>query len=496
MSKKNFDNSSSYGKIMVLMGIILLGPLSVLPFFPEEKNYMWAFLIPAFLSILCGFVTNLILGHRAVNSEEVYTMKTASMEVLFIWFYGFFLGALPFCFGNQLSFIGALFESVSGWTTTGLSVMYVDRIPSIYLFYRGYMQFVGGLGFVMIIVMFVQGKQSMGLFNAEGHPDKLVPNLKKTARVIFIMYFSFLLIGIILYTIFEMNLLDSIVHAMCALSTGGFSNEVDSIGAYDSVYIEGITVFLMIIGTTNFAVLLLLTKGKIRQVLKVSEVKFMFGLIGFFVPLLSAVLAFTTYTRVGEGVRHAIFNVVSALSTSGFSTVSYTEWPASTHAILILLMIIGGGIGSTAGGIKMTRVYIAMRVMRGNLKKRISSGRYVQNLYFYKSQGKTYIDRELEGETISFILFYLFIFFCGSFLVTITENVGFTEAMFDFASSLGTVGLSIGITNPNTKDLTLIVEIIGMILGRLEIFIVLLGIMFSFNSILQKVSKIRIKIHG
>lgn len=496
MIKKFLVSSNSYGKIMMLMGIILIGPIMVIPFYPDESKFALAFILPAGLSIIFGGLTNIFQKQKTMNTEESYTMKTASIEVLFIWFYGFFLGALPFFLGNQLNFIKALFESVSGWTTTGLSVVNVEQIPSIYLFYRGYMQFVGGLGFVMIMVMFVQGKQSMGLFNAEGHPDKLMPNLKKTARVIFLMYFVFLLIGILSYSLFGMTLLDAVVHAMCALSTGGFSNKADSIAAYKSIYIEGVTVFLMIIGTTNFAVLLLLSKGRIKQVIRVSEVRFMFGVLGFFIPLVSALLVFTTYTNAGDGLRYSIFNVVSALSTSGFSTVNYMYWPGSTHAILILLMIIGGGMGSTAGGIKMSRVYLAMRIMKGNLKKRVSSGRYMQNLFYYKAQGKAYIDKDLESETISFILFYLVIFFCGSFLITITENVGLSDAMFDFASSLGTVGLSIGLTNPNTNELTLLVEIVGMILGRLEIFIVFMGAIFGVKGLVSKLIVIKKRIHG
>ena len=125
--------------------------------------------------------------------------------------------------------------------------MDVREVPKIYLFYRSFMQYCGGLGFVMLMVMLVQGKQSMSLYSAEGHPDQLTPNLGKTARTIFIMYFGYFLIGTIAYKCFGMSLFDSVNHAMCALSTGGFSTKFDSIGAYNSIGIEAVTIFLMII---------------------------------------------------------------------------------------------------------------------------------------------------------------------------------------------------------------------------------------------------------
>lgn len=153
--------------------------------------------------------------------------------------------------------------------------------------------------------------------------------------------------------------------------------------------------------------------------------------------------------------------------------------------MMIVLMIIGGGIGSTAGGMKLTRVYIMLRLLSKNMKKRLSSSRVVNNPYFFRAQGKTFIDQSLESDTIAFILFYLIIFIAGSLLLTLTASCSLSDAMFEFASSLGTVGLSIGITGPYTNNATLIVEMIGMLLGRLEIFIVIIGI----HNIIKEVTR-------
>lgn len=461
---------------MLLIGLLLFIPLIVIPFYPEDTKYMISFLIPSFSSVILGAIMCCIGKKDDGNLERNLTTQYSSLTVLFAWAWGIVIGAIPFVLSNQLTIVQALFEAVSGWTTTGLSVMDVTTSSHIFLFHRSFMQFCGGLGFVMMMVMFVQGKQSMNLYNAEGHPDKLMPNLKKTAQTIFFMYSQLLIFGVIIYRIAGMGFFDGICHTMCALSTGGFSTKLNSIGEYQSFPIELITIVLMIIGTTNFAVLLLMAKRKWKQVFHVSEVRFMFLILLIFIPLMGLSLSSSLNMSIGEGLRHAFFDIVSALSTTGYSTMSYSTWPSFSIGILILMMLIGGGIGSTAGGIKLTRVYLMLRQALQNIRKRLSSSRNVKIPYYIKAQGKTVIDSDLLSDTTGFVMCYSLIFIIGTLLLTLTANCSLTEAMFEFASSLGTVGLSIGITSPTTGAATLIVEMFGMLLGRLEIFIVLIGI--------------------
>lgn len=482
--KRKFSECSSYGKLMLLVGTLVTAPLLVLPFYPEDAIYALSFALPALGSALLGVVFCLFGKRDSDGSFEWQaTMQRGSLTVLFAWAWGTVVGAAPFVLGGYLSVVQALFEAVSGWTTTGLSVMDVSITPHIFLFHRSFMQFCGGLGFVMMMIMLVQGKQSMNLYNAEGHPDKLMPNLKRTAQIICLMYNGFLVMGVAAYRVAGMNLFDGINHTMCALSTGGFSTRLNSIGEYHSLSIEIITIVLMLIGTTNFAVLLLFAKGKWRQVIRVSEVRFMFLLLAVFVPLTAISLSTGLGMSIGEGLRHAAFDVSSALSTTGYSTMSYTSWPPFAIGILILMMLVGGGIGSTAGGIKMSRVYIMLRLAWGNIRKRLSPSREVVALHYYKAQGKTSIDSSLASDTMGFVVCYLALFIAGALLTTITANCSLTEGMFEFASALGTVGLSIGLTGPTTGAGTLIVEIFGMLFGRLEIFIILIGIYSGFSVI-------------
>lgn len=465
---------SNRGKLMVMIGLLVIAPVAILPFYPRDIGYAIYFLLPGLLSILAGGLV-CAFGKRETyfSSDRLKAQQHSNNTVLFTWFWGIGVGAMPFFLSGQLKFVQAIFESVSGWTTTGLSVIDVTQTSHIFLFYRSFMQYCGGLGFVLMMVMLVTGKRSMDLFNAEGHPDKLMPNLKQTAQTIFEMYIIFLILGTAAYVVCGMPLFDSLCHAMCSLSTGGFSTKLNSIGEYHSLPIEIITTLLMLIGTTNFAVLLLLLRGKWRQAFQVSEVRFLFLLLFLFVPLMA--LPLSGSMGFGAGLRHALFNAASALSTTGYATMSYENWPSFTIGLMILLMLIGGGIGSTAGGLKLTRVYLILRMIGLNVKRKLLSQRCVDAPTYVKAQGRTKIDGELCSDTVGFVGCYLLLFLAGALLLTLTAGCGLETAMFEFASALGTVGLSIGLTGPMTNNATLIVEMIGMILGRLEIFIVLTG---------------------
>ncbi|MGO5052408.1 TrkH family potassium uptake protein [Lachnospiraceae bacterium LCP25S3_G4] len=491
--KERFRDGSVYGKLMISVGIIVFIPTLTILFYPEESVYIIDFLIPSMGSVILGILLCMRKGKTGCN-EDYLSLSQGSITVLFIWGYGIFMGAVPFVLSNQLSLIQALFESVSGFTTTGLSVMDVSVTPHIFLFHRSFMQFCGGLGFVLVTLIFMQGKQAMSLYSAEGHPDQLTPNIGKTARTIFQMYVMLLCVGIILYVMAGMGIFDSIIHTMSSLSTGGFSSKGNSIGDYNSAPIEFITILLMLIGATNFAVLSLIMKRKWKQVLKISEIRFTGLLLMIVIPLIACSLFGTVYTTLTESTRASIFNVVSALSTTGYATTTYDTWPQFSIGSLIVLMLIGGGIGSTAGGMKLTRVYLMLRMLKDNFKKRMVSSRSISKSYYYRAQGKTCMESSMILDTMGFITCYLIIFLIGSLLITCTANCTLGEAMFDFASSLGTVGLSIGLTGPNTDSLTLLVEMIGMMLGRLEIFIVFIGIHSLFSSCFEAFRiKVRIK---
>jgi trk system potassium uptake protein TrkH len=480
---------------MFLTGLLIALPLLTLPFYPQERQYASAFYFPAIGSIVIGiFVCALRKDTDDTSVEWQSSMQRSSLTVLFAWGWGILVGAVPFIISAQLHWVQAIFESVSGWTTTGLSVMDVTATPHIFLFHRSFMQFCGGLGFILMMMLLVQGKQSMNLYNAEGHPDKLKPNLRKTVQTIGLMYGGFLVAGTTAYVVSGMDLFEALCHAMCALSTGGFSTKLNSIGEYASLPIEAVTIVLMLIGTTNFAVLQLIITRKWRKTSRVSELRFLFLLLIVFIPIVGFSLIGNLGMSFGEGFRHALFDITSALSTTGYSTMGYITWPPLAIGVLILMMLIGGGMGSTAGGIKLSRIYIMLRAVWQNVQKRFLPARSIQSSYYYKAQGRELIDMPLVADTLGFVGSYMILFVIGTLLMTITANCTLLEAMFEFASALGTVGLSIGLTGPATNSATLFVEMVGMVLGRLEIFIVLIGLYSGFGVIRRSVSRYRIRV--
>ena len=457
----------------LIISVILLMPLTVLPFYKEDIKYAWAFLVSSGISACISAIICIIESRLKIRNRGT---RLSSSVILFIWVYAVVAGALPLFITGQLNVLQSLFESVSGWTTTGLSVMAAEKIPHIIVFHRCFMQYCGGIGFVLMMLAVIKGKNTADLYCAEGHNDYIKASLWKTARSIVYIYLLMLTAGVIMYKAAGMTFFDSIMHAMTALSTGGFSTKSDSIGAYKSVAVEAVTILLMILGTTNFATLLLIFSGKLRSAAKISELRFMFVILLIAVPFVSLILIFQAYMSAGEALRQGVFNVVSALSTTGFSTVSYNNWPGAAVGALILLMIIGGGTGSTAGGMKLSRVYILSRLAGKAFSDKMLPSDRIRKMFYYKAKGRSEIDTDTVRETVNFAVWYLMIFTAGSLIVTAAAHSTLENGMFEFASSLGTVGLSVGITSPTAGATVLITEMFGMILGRLEIFAVLCGI--------------------
>lgn len=471
-----------YGTVIIFISLIFLVPLAVLPFYPRELKYAPSFVITAAISAVFGIIV-CVIPHKSVRINWENPFEQSSLPVLLIWSYGFIIGALPFIIGGILPPLRALFESVSGWTTTGLTTVDVDVTPHIFLFFRSYMQFCGGLGFILIFSSIMRDKKTINLYNAEGHPEKLLPNLRRTSRVIIMLYLMFLAVGVIFYALFGMSFFDAVCHAMSALSTSGYSTKSASIGQYNSLPIELVTIVLMLIGSVNFGILLLLVRRSFRKASKITEMRFMAGMIVVFVPLIAFSLIVQAHTGAAKAFREALFGTVTIFSTTGYSIANYAEYPPFASALIMLLMIIGGGIGSTAGGIKMLRAYLLLRFTTENIRKHLSSTRKITLLSVHRVHGKDYVDAAFVADTLGFIACYISIAVIGTMLLTLTADCSVYEAMFEFTSALGTVGISNRIISMNTNAGTLIVEMAGMILGRLEIYVVLAGALSGAKTI-------------
>ncbi|MCL1881044.1 MAG: TrkH family potassium uptake protein [Oscillospiraceae bacterium] len=482
--------SNNYGKLTILIGVLIAFPMLVVPFFTDESEYLTAFLLPSVILVALGLIVCLAFP----NKEKLVTvwrspLQNGSLPVLFTWGLAVIAGAFPFMLGGQFDgvFLHAFFESVSGWTTTGLSLADVAIMPRIFLFYRAFMQFCGGIGFIIMIAMLIRGKQTFNLYNTEGHTDRIMPSITKTAQLIFMLYCGLLIAGILAYSIYGMPMFDAICHAMSAVSTAGFSTQANSIGEYNSAAIEIITIILMLFGSTNFAVILLLFRGKFRRLSRVSEARFMLGVVFMFSTLVAFSLIRYMEMGLATGTLNALFAVISTFTSSGYSVFDYyVELPPFATGLLFLLMFIGGSAGSTAGGIKLIRTYLLLQAAKENVKSKLSPSRRVTQPVFFRTYGKIPIDDKLIKDTLGFVACYMVVYICGVLLLTLTSGALLFDAMFEFASALGTTGLSNGLTSVETPPLALFVLIAGMLLGRLEILIIFAGIYTIMRAIRLK----------
>ncbi|MCB7305114.1 TrkH family potassium uptake protein [Bariatricus massiliensis] len=457
------------GAVAIVIGCILLVPLIMLIPFPQEIGEAKYFIIPGTLCIAAGY----FLFHMR---EEKYKWKNyknkENIIVTLAWIMVILLSSVPFVLTGKYNFTQAIFECTSGYSTTGLSVVDVAKTSHIFLFFRSVMLFVGGIGLVLVVITVLSDRYGMKLFEAEGHSDKMVPNLLQSARVIFLIYSGYIAGGTVLYIAFGMNWFDAVNHAVAAISTGGFSTQAESIGYYHNTGIEVVTIVLMFLGGTNFMVHLALLKGKFRKVYTDCEFRFSLFVYPLSAVLLAVLAGYPAAKNMSEGVRMGLFQAVSAMSTTGFQTVdSFKSWSSPMIFIMIMLMMIGGGAGSTAGGIKQYRVSIAVKEIFWNLRKKIGNKRTIVPEKITRCGEPIEVDGQLYRSNMDFIFLYIIFMGIGTMIFT-CFGYSVQDSMFEMASSLSTVGLSMGITGYDAHPLILWTSTIGMFLGRLEIYIV------------------------
>jgi trk system potassium uptake protein TrkH len=459
------------GMIIMFAGAAILSPLLFLSVYTEELTYSFHFISAGGLALLTGLLFYLY-GVKHKKEDVELSLKEGSIIVIFSWLGAIFFSAIPFVTGMDMSWSHAVFEVVSGWTTTGLSLVDVTQTPKLFLIWRSIMQFFGGAGLAVIALSYLLPVHGMGLYKAEARSDKLLPHVKRSTLMIMRIYTFYTLAGIFLYYISGMGLFDSINHSMAAISTGGFSTQTASIGHYDNLQIEIVTIILMFLGTINFATHYTLLRAKIKTFFKNAEIRFMIVTLLLLTPILMFVSLNMLYPRLGENFRITFFQIVTALSTTGFSTIDFAGWPVFANFIIILLMLVGGGTGSTAGGIKQYRIYLILKSIYWEIKEQFLPRRNISSNYLWRGEHKFYIKSEHVKQVANYIILYLFTFFIG---VGIHTAYGYSllDSMFEFGSALGTVGLSIGLLSPEAPLGIIWTQTLGMFLGRLEFLIIL-----------------------
>jgi trk system potassium uptake protein TrkH len=469
------------GLILILAGVLMLSPLLCLFFYPEEIAELLGFAIPAAVLISLGMAAWFLLRNK--NGQSLDIQQSAVIVVL-SWMTVCLLSAWPFMVILKLNFTQAVFESVSGWTTTGLSVVNTEQTSHLVLLWRSIMQLAGGAGLAIIMLATIVGPTGPALGIAEGRSQQLVPQVRHSAKIVMMIYVGYAVIGIIAYNLAGMDVFDAINHTFAAISTGGFSTKTDSIGYWNSLSIEAVTLPLMILGNLNFLTAYLLLHGKFKAASKSGEIRLMLLLIPLCAVALFFLVCTSLYPTFSKNVRVAVFETITALTTTGFSTVGYGNWNSFGILLLIILMLIGGGTCSTAGGIKQYRIYVLYKSFVWEVKKFFLPRNTVTENYIWQGDQKDFISETRIRQVGTFIFLYLTTYVIGSLIIAST-GINLKESLFEFASALGTVGLSVGVTGPQTSPVILWTEIFGMLLGRLEFFVVVTAAIKIFRDFVK-----------
>ncbi len=469
---------SALGSILLIAAGAVLSPLLILPFHPEDFRYILDFIIPGFLLVGTGLLM-IYMGSRNKHTSSV-DEQDGSIVVTLGWLIVTTVSVWPFMRISGLDFSQAFFETMSGWTTTGLSMIDVENSPRILLLFRSIMQLVGGAGLAIIMMAAFSMSVGAGLYRAEGRNYQLVPNVTRSAKVVVSLYIGYAVIGIVALDLAGMSLFDAINHTFSAVSTGGFSTRPDSIGYWDSPVIEAIILILMILGNLNFLTAYVLLTGRIRSFLRNMEVKLLSILTLGGIASLFFFITRGSYGGLGKEVRVAVFEAITALTTTGYSTVGYSAWDAKGIYVIVLLMLIGGGICSTAGGLKQYRVAVLAKAIFWELQRMMLPKRAIVTHRAMVGDEESIVTERQIMEIGVYVFLYLVTLALGTGLLSVC-GYSLSDSLFEFCSALGTVGLSLGLTSISTPPLALWTMSAGMLLGRLEFFVIFISLARLFR---------------
>jgi len=461
------------GTLLLFESIVLAVPMAIAFYYGENTN---PFLFTIVLLILTGSTMVTIAG----KSKKMQSREALSI-VTFGWVLVSFFGSLPFVFSGVIpSMIDAFFETVSGLTTTGATVLTeIEGLPKGILFWRSLTHWLGGMGILVLTlaVLPALGVGAFRIFKAESPgpmSDKLVPRVKDTAKILYTAYLGMTLLQIFLLFIGEMSLYEALVHTFGTVGTGGFSVKDASIGAYSSSYTTWVITFFMIAAGVNFALYYELYKGKWKSLIKNSEFKLYISIIviaGILVTINLFLL--DHYEGFFEVLKQAFFQVASITTTTGYGTTDFDQWPAFSKAVIFVLMFVGGSAGSTGGGIKIVRLLILGVVIRREVLRLLHPQAYLP----VTLNGKA-ISSNIVTAVTSFFFLYMLIIAAGTLLISL-EGVGIVTAVSSVAATLGNIGPGFELVGPtqNYADFSYPSKMLFslfMLFGRLELFTVFL----------------------
>jgi len=465
---------------VVSKAILVLGATMLLPVIfaviYEETNSVNSLLISCGITFFVGLIM-LLFTYK--EKQEVFS-KEGAVLVALVWVLVSVLGALPFYISKEIpSYVDALFESISGFTTTGSSILTnVEAMSKSMLLWRSFTQWIGGMGvLVFLVAFFNKGEKSFNFLKSEMPgpiKDKLLPKTSSSALVLYGIYILLTVLNVIFLMIGHMSFYEALVHAFATLATGGFGIRADSIGSY-SPYIQYVFAVFMVLAGVNFNVYFLLLLRKFKLAFKYKE-STIYLIIVFIATVLISVNIFAQVANIKDSFRLAFFQVASIMTTTGFSTCDFALWPAFARTLLLTLMLIGGCAGSTAGGIKVSRISILFNNIIREVKRKI----HPRSENAIILDGKE-IDTNLVSSVSTYIGLYAILVIGSLLIISLTSTFGTLENISAVLACFNNIGPGLGQVGPmgsyadfNVLNKFLLMAL--MLLGRLEIYPILVAL--------------------
>ena len=456
------------GRMLGVEALVLLIPAFVSWLYNEDG---WKyFLITSAILV----VVYLAFGVRKPKDTKIYG-RDGFVIIASAWVLWSLFGALPFWISGSIpSYVDAFFETISGFTTTGSTILTdASSLPMGMNFWRCFTHWIGGMGvlvFVMVIVS-LEDKNSMHLMRAEvpgPETDKLVPKARDSAKILYGMYLILTIAEVIFLLAGGMNLYDSLIHSFSTAGTGGFNNRANSVAYYNSAYIDGVITVFMILFGINFNVYYFLLLKKVKAVFKNEELRAYLGVI-IGATILITINILSIYEAPLKAFRYAVFQVAAIITTTGFVTADFNLWPEFSKCILLLLMVIGACAGSTGGGMKVSRIIILLKSVKREMKRLL----HPQSVNLVKINHKKVSESTMQGVYMYFIA-YIGVFIVSVLLVSL-NNYDFTTTFSGVLTTLNNVGPGLAGVGPienfsHFSALSKLVFCADMLIGRLEVF--------------------------
>ena len=467
------------GVLLLFLAGALLLPIPVSLFYQDGAAS--SFLLSSATSLLAGF--GLYMGCR---SSLDLSIREGFAIVTFGWTFFALFGALPFLFSGAIpSYVDAFFETMSGFTTTGSTILIdIEVIPPSLLLWRSMTQWFGGMGIIVLslAILPMLGVGGMQLFKAEvpgPTADRLKPRIQDTAKLLWGVYFLLTTLEVLLLMAGNMSLFDAVNHAFTTMATGGFSTRNASLAAFDSAYIDGVVTLFMFLAGVNFSLHYLGLRGRFIDYVRNEEFRFYLTLAVSGIALIMLFNAGSAYTSFWDNLRYSAFQLISILTTTGFGTADYELWPVLCQYLLVIAMFVGGCAGSTGGGIKVARMLLLAKHAQVQLFRLIHP-RAVRLVKL----GDRPVDKEVMQSILGFFALYMAVFVLASFIMAAT-GMDLVSAGGAVVATLSNIGPGLGSVGPadNFAHVPAVGKVtlaLCMLLGRLELFTVLVLVFPTF----------------